>query len=74
MTKTTGKQRIQISEASERLGLLKCWIDLLFKQKKVHDRYLGSVKSIGKFSILSWEICHGFAPSASDLASELKLP
>ena len=74
MTKTTGKQRVQISDASERLGLLKCWNDLLFQQKKVHDRFLGNVKSIEKFSILSWEICHGFSPSASDLASELELP
>ena len=66
--------RKPVPEANERLVLLKCWTDLHFRQKEVHERYLGTVKSIEKFSILSWEICRGFAPSASDLASELKLP
>ena len=69
----TQAARKQNPEDSERLKLLKCWTDLLFRPKKVHDRYLGTVKLIEKFSILSWEICHGFAPSASDLASELEL-
>ena len=62
------------SQSKERLALLKCWIELLGTQKQIHDRYLGTVKSIEKLSILSWEICHGYTPSASDLARELDLP